>query len=103
MESIDLLRGLRGLGRRAARVLEPIVPEYPQECVQRGIQGEVVLDLLIDPQGRVCEVVVAGAADKELARAARNAAVDGGYQAAQVGYYPVWSWLRVPVRFTLEN
>ena len=38
-----------------------------------------------------------------LLETAREAAAGGGYQAAQLGYYPVWSWLRVPVQFSLEN
>jgi TonB family protein len=102
-QSLQLVQSLRDLRPRPPQVLEPIVPEYPSECARRGIEGLVVLDLLIDPQGRAVEVVVIGRADRRLAAAAREAAAGGGYQAAQLGYYPVWSWLRVPVQFTLEN
>ncbi len=102
-ESLQFVRALRDLRTRPARVLEPIVPEYPSECARQGIQGLVMLDLLIDPRGRAVEVAVVGPADRRLAKAARMAADGGGYQAAQLGYYPVWSWLRVPVQFTLEN
>jgi hypothetical protein len=102
-ESFDLLRRLRQLGRKPARVIAPIVPEYPEDCIREGIQGEVVLDLLIDPQGRAVESVVVGRPPRELVGAAREALSTGGYRAAQVGYYPIWSWLRVPIRFTLTN
>ena len=103
MASMDLVAGMRDLGRKPPRVIAPIVPTYPKEAVRARVQGEVILDLLIDPQGRATEAVVVGRADRRLAEAARAAARDGGYQAAMVGYYPVWSWLRVPVRFTLDN
>jgi TonB family protein len=103
MESLDLVAAMRDLGRKPPRVIAPIVPEYPEDAIRARVQGEVVLDLLIDPQGRAAEAVVVGRADRRLANAARAAARDGGYQAAMVGYYPVWSWLRVPVRFSLGN
>ena len=102
-ESLQFVQALRDLSPKPARVLEAIVPVYPPECAERGIEGLVTLDLLIDPQGRAVEVAVIGRADERLVAAARAAAAGGGYQAAQLGYYPVWSWLRVPVRFTLEN
>ena len=101
--SLDLVRRLRDLRRRMPRVIAPIVPEYPRQCVRERVQGEVLLDLLIDPQGRVAEAVIIGTPDRRLAAAATDAASAAGYQAAQVGYYPIWAWLRVPVLFTLEN
>jgi TonB family protein len=103
LSSLNLVSGLRDLSLKAPRVIAPVVPVYPEDCARDGVSGEVVLDLLIDPLGRPSEVVVVQRADRRLERAAAAAVPDGGYQAAQVGYYPVWSWLRVPVRFTLEN
>jgi TonB family protein len=103
LSSLNLVSSLRDLSLKAPRVIAPVVPVYPEDCARDGVSGEVVLDLLIDPMGRPSEVVVVQGADRRLERAAAAAVPDGGYQAAQVGYYPVWSWLRVPVRFTLEN
>ena len=103
MASLDLLRGLRDLRLRAPRVISPIAPEYPEACIRERVTGEVLLDLLVDPQGRIAEVVVVDSPDRRLGRAAGEAAREAGFQAAQVGYYPVWAWLRVPVLFTLEN
>jgi hypothetical protein len=102
-ESLQFVQALRDLRPRPAQVVESIVPTYPPECARDGVEGLVLLDLLIDPQGRAVEVAVIGRADRRLVTAARTAALGGGYQAAQLGYYPVWSWLRVPVRFTLEK
>ncbi len=102
-ESLSFIAGLRDLGRKPAELLTPIVPEYPQECLRRRIQGRVVLDLLVDPQGRVAEAVAVNRADRRLEAAAAEAAAGAGYQAARVGYYPIWSWIQVSVSFTLEN
>jgi TonB family protein len=102
-ETLDLLRQMRGLGLRPAKIVEPIAPNYPEEAARRRIEGEVTVDLLIDPFGRVAAARQVGPADPTLVRAAIAAAPFGGFQAAQVGYYPVWSWLRVPVRFRLGN
>lgn len=103
LESLDLLQAMRGLLQRPADVAAPIVPIYPEAAARRRIQGEVILDLLVDPFGRAVAARQVGRADPLLAEAALLAAPDGGFQAARVGYYPVWSWLRVPIRFRLEN
>jgi TonB family protein len=103
LETLEFVADLRDLRRRQADLLTPITPEYPAECLQRRIEGEVVLDLLIDPEGRVAEAVPVNRADRRLVRSAQAAAADAGFQAARVGYYPIWSWIEVSVNFTLEN
>jgi len=45
METFDLLRELRGLTLRPAKVLAPIAPAYPEAAARRRIQGEVFFDL----------------------------------------------------------
>lgn len=103
MESLELLASLRGLHRRPAELLTLPDPAYPAAAIARRAQGEVVFDILIDPFGRVHTVHQVGRADADLARSAMQAIRDGGYQAACIGYYPVWSWLRVPVRFRIAH
>lgn len=102
-ESLNFIAELRDLGRKPAEVVTPIVPEYPQECLRRRIEGRVELDLLVDPEGRVAQWAPANRADRQLQEAAAEAAAAAGFQAARVGYYPIWSWIRVSVSFTLEN
>lgn len=103
VESLDLLRALRDLEIQPPRVLAAITPVYPEAAIRRHVQGEVLVDLLIDPRGRIADLAAVGRADPDLARAAREALREAGYQAGRVGPYPVWSWLRVPVRFRLRN
>lgn len=102
-ESLDFIAELRDLGRKPAEVLTPIVPEYPEDCLRQRVQGRVELDLLIDPEGRVARWEPVNRADGRLQEAAGQAASVAGFQAARVGYYPIWSWMRVSVNFTLEN
>jgi len=102
-ETLDFVAGLRDLGRKPAELLTGIAPVYPEACLRKRIEGTVVLDLLVDPQGRVAESVTVNRVDSRLAGAAAEAAEEAGYQAARVGYYPVWSWIQVSVRFALDN
>lgn len=100
--SLAIVRRYQRVQDYPALVTSPIVPAYPQEARERRRQGRVVLDLLLDPEGRVAQVeTVAG--DPVLAAAAAAAAPDAGYQAARVGLYPIWSWLRVTVDFRLRG
>lgn len=101
--TLDFVADLRGLGRKTADLTTPIVPDYPEECARKNVAGVVSLDLLVDPQGRVAESVPLNRVDRRLVSAAREAAADAGFHAAMVGYYPVWSWIRIEISFTLEN
>ncbi len=103
LDTLEFVTELRDLGRKSAELLTPIVPEYPAGCLQERITGEVTLDVLIDPHGRVAETVPARRADRRLIDAASQAAAAAGYQAARIGYYPIWSWIQVSVNFTLDN
>jgi TonB family protein len=102
-QTIEFVADMRDLNRKTAELLTPIVPEYPAECLQKRITGQVVLDVLIDPQGRVADTRAVNRADRRLVAAASEAAADAGYQAARVGYYPIWSWIEVSIHFTLDN
>ena len=102
-ESLDLLAMMRDLRRRPAELLELPEPVYPPSAARRRAQGVVVFDLLIDPFGRVAAVHQVGRTDPALAAAAREAVLGGGYQAARVAYYPVWSWLRIPIHFVIGD
>ena len=75
-----------------------------EDVAQReGIEGEVVLDLLIDPEGEVAQVIVISSPAPSLGEAASIALRQGDYEAARMGKYPLWAWLRIPVRFGLKD
>ncbi|PID80700.1 hypothetical protein CSB20_06160 [bacterium DOLZORAL124_64_63] len=77
-------------------------PEYPADALGRGLTGDVVLDLLISPLGEVRQAVVVAGPAEDLARAAAASLVEGYWEPATIGKYPIWSWLRVKTSFQLE-
>ncbi len=102
-QSFELLRRYQELSRHPARLRSDILPQYPRAAVERGATGEVVADLLIDPAGRVAQVVLVEAPDPDLGRAAAAAMREASFVPARIGKYPIWSWLRIPVRFSLTT
>ncbi len=80
---------------RPPAVLEPAVPEYPEDAKARGISGEVVLELDVSAEGQVLEARVAkpgGSGFDEAALAAGRrlrfspAEIDGKPSAVTIEY-----------------
>lgn len=78
-------------------------PEYPELALKKQISGDVVLDLLISPAGEVRQAVVVDSPHFALSKAAATSLEKGAWEAARLGKYPVWSWLRVDTSFTLDK
>ena len=78
-------------------------PDYPQSALKKGVSGEVILDLLISPGAEVRQVVVVESPNFALSKAAANSLKKGNWEAARLGKYPIWSWLRVNTSFTLDK
>ncbi len=100
-ESLEVVRRYQRVRTYPAQVTSPIRPAYPDAARRQKRQGSVRLDLLIDPEARVVQVDIVDG-DPILAAAAAEAAPYAGYQAARVGLYPVWAWLRVTVDFRMR-
>jgi protein TonB len=80
----------------------PRPPAYPQAAVARGLEGTVLVRVLIAPDGTTREVVLhrsSGAA--LLDRAALEAVRHWAFMPAAVGGRAVPAWVEVPVRFRL--
>ncbi len=101
--SLDILRRYQRLQGHAPRLLSRIAPQYPQEAVQAGISGEIIADVLINPAGRVVQVVPLSSPDARLTASASAALLQAEFDPARFGKYPLWSWLRIPTRFTLSG
>ena len=76
-------------------------PVFPQTAVNKGIGGDVVLDLLLSPAGEVRQYVVVQSPADSLTKAAWQSLRQGRFEAASIGKYGVWSWLRVTTAFNL--
>jgi len=75
---------------------------YPAEAKKAGIQGAVVLDLLIDEEGRVRQALIAKPLFPALDEAALQAALKLRFKPARVADKSVAVRIRYAYRFVLE-
>lgn len=101
--SFAILWQYQGLNNYPPRYLGGAPPVYPQSAVDKGVSGDVVLDVLLSPAGEVRQLVVVESPAVTLSRAATASVREGGFEAARVGKYAIWSWLRVTTAFNLEG
>jgi len=75
--------------------------EYPRALLQMGIEGDVVLEAVIDSLGAVdvSSIEVIGSNDDEFSRAAINALANSSYRPGIAGGHPVPVLIRVPIGF----
>lgn len=88
--------------RTAAQLQKKAVPDYPAAARREGIEGTVVLSIVIDEQGRVVRATVVQGLGHGLDEAAVAAAKATLWHPATVAGRPVQSTRRFDVRFTLE-
>jgi protein TonB len=77
--------------------------KYPPESKKKGVQGAVVMDLLIDVSGKVREATLVEAPNQELSAAALAAAKGFQFTAAQIQDKSVAVRIRYTYRFVLER
>jgi len=80
-----------------------VEPVYPSRARRQGIQGTVLLKVLIDSLGRVETVQVLEAPAEDLAAAAVTALRSSTLTPGLVQGRPVPVWLRIPYRFVLDG
>jgi TonB family protein len=85
----------------SARLIHQVKPIYPNAALEAGIQGSVVLQVLVDKDGAVRDVrLISGS--PALAPAAIDAVKRWQYRPSYVNGQPLeWEWL-VTVRFKLR-
>lgn len=78
-------------------------PEYPLIARRRGFQGTVVLEVMVDRNGRVGDLkVLKSSGYKVLDRAASASVRDWMFKPAIKGNEKIEMWVRVPVCFQLK-
>ncbi|WP_262071995.1 energy transducer TonB [Stenotrophomonas sp. Marseille-Q5258] len=78
-------------------------PRYPPAAFRAGIQGEVILIIDVDANGNVTNVSVEKSSrNRDLDRAAMEAARKWSFRAAESGGKKVAGRVRVPVNFALN-
>jgi TonB family protein len=76
---------------------------YPPEARQKGIEGAVVMDILIDASGKVREARLIQGPDESLNQAALTAVKGFVFKPARVQDKPVAVRIRYAYRFVLER
>jgi len=78
-------------------------PSYPIQARRRGLQGTVMLKVLVDASGSVADVRLAASSGHSiLDRAAMNSVRSWSFSPGLSGGRPRQMWVMVPVRFALN-
>ena len=96
MASMSALR--ISAGSVVTRLVEPA---FPREMRQTGMPGYVKLELLVDDEGRVCDVQVIESSAAEFSRSARRAAAQWQFAAVDDPQPHGRRIVRVPIQFDL--
>jgi len=93
------------LGEAGPEVLTGPLPVYPEFLRRAGVQGQVVLEALVDTTGRVqaASIAVASATNPGFVAPARQALLATLFRPARVGGRPVRMLVRVPFDFTIRG
>lgn len=81
-------------------IVKQVPPEYPEVARKAGIQGAVIVKVLIGTQGQVEEATVLRGKEI-LQRAALEAIYQYQFSPAKQNDKPVKVWLTMPIRFQL--
>jgi len=80
-------------------------PEYPLVALRNGVEGTVLLRVLVDESGKPVQVIVLkGSGSRELDQAARaHVLAAWRFHPAQRDGHAISAWAQVPVKFSLSN
>ena len=85
------------------KVIDRVLPVYPDIARMAGIEGIVILHLFVDQTGKVLKALVAKSLEPSLDQAALEAARKTTFSPALQRDKPVGVWVAYPVRFQLKN
>lgn len=75
---------------------------YPESAKEEGIQGKVIVKLIVDEKGNVSSTEVVQSVNKELDKAAVTAIKKTKFNPAMKGNKPVKCEIAIPVQFKLS-
>lgn len=80
-------------------------PAYPIQDLRAGVQGTVLLKVLVDASGRPVEVLIAHSSGSRSLDAAARAHVQATWRfhPAQRDGHAITAWALVPIRFALDR
>lgn len=89
--------------RHSPVAVRTVMPVHPPELRQKLVNGEVVLECLIDTEGRATEVQVISATHPGFSAAAEEALVQWEFKPAEINGRPAPMRIRVPFEFRLST
>ncbi|RKY82159.1 hypothetical protein DRQ07_02055 [candidate division KSB1 bacterium] len=94
-----------GAGAAAPRPILEVVPFYPEKLRKKGIEGIVIVDILVNTEGEVDSVKIISNTSKsrELEKYAKSAAYKTKYIPAKLGGDIVPFWLRRSYTFSRKR
>lgn len=88
---------------QGARVATLPTPHYPRSCRRRGIEGRVIIEVLVRPDGRPGRIeITESSGSPQLDEAALSAVRRAQFEPAMRGGRPIETVLVVPIRFQLK-
>lgn len=91
----------KGEGVKPPHILQSVDPEYTKEARKMGIQGTVVVEVVLTPQGKVCPVRIVKGLTFELDQNAAKAVEKWKFKPAERDGQPVAAKVDVEVAFRL--
>lgn len=96
------LPGVQHLDRTPRAVVQPS-PGYPEELRREGVDGEVVVEFVVDTEGRVVKAEAVRWTRREFASQAVKAVLRWRFQPGTLGGRPVSFRIAVPIVFNPEG
>ncbi|MBD3222471.1 TonB family protein, partial [bacterium] len=90
------------LQAREPELLEYVAPDYPEQARLVGLEGRVVVKILVGPEGRVLDAQILEGVDPLLDEAALDAARHTRWTPGVQRGVPVKAWMALPYDFRLE-
>ncbi|OGX08133.1 MAG: hypothetical protein A2Z88_02120 [Omnitrophica WOR_2 bacterium GWA2_47_8] len=101
--SVNALQSQKAIQARASYLKNP-APYYPLEARQKGWEGLVLLEALVDIQGSAIELkILRSSGHSVLDHAAMKAVKNWKFNPARMGSVPIESLVQIPIRFYLET
>jgi TonB family protein len=88
---------------KAPVVLKKVIPKYPRELREDGIQGVATVDMVIDSTGRVVAAELISATQPEFGPLALDAAKQWKFIPASAQGKPIATRVRVPFDFVMPQ
>ncbi|MBN1397994.1 MAG: TonB family protein [Bacteroidetes bacterium] len=83
-------------------VLKRVAPSYPEVAVKMGIQGRVVVEVTVDPQGKPIQTKVVKSSSEVLNDAAIEAIMKYTFKPAMQSNNPITAKIHIPIDFRLK-